>query len=133
MHNGFAIVDVAFDADAATAHSADAEVQQLASSLAGRANINESAAHASVPSEEATAAAPVSAVTGATVLTYKAHTSLAYGADWCIRPLASDDASPASADIDLIATCSFYDKQLDVWVSDRSAAMPSLAPAAIVG
>ena len=45
-----------------------------------------------------------------TVLTYKEHKSLAYGADWCFfkRP----DAVKSEK---LVATCSFYDHKLCLW------------------
>ena len=45
----------------------------------------------------------------ATVLeTYEGHESVVYGADWCRQPLHRP----------LIATCSFYDRELHLWESD---------------
>eukprot|EP00898_Chlorokybus_atmophyticus_P002380 jgi/Chlat1/3142/Chrsp21S03366 len=69
----------------------------------------------------------------ATVQTYTAHESLAYGADWC-HPDASE-SQPATAErlvtlyeggvaskhalaaADLVGTCSFYDRELRIWTA----------------
>ena len=93
------------------------------------------AGSASVPAASSSAAsssasAAPSSVSAQTIAVYKSHTSLAYGADWIAAPqsaltavsepsAASSSAAarsqPAGLDCDVIATCSFYDKQLDVW------------------
>lgn len=50
----------------------------------------------------------VNAASQSTVINFKEHNSLAYGADWCFsRHLESNDK--------LVATCSFYDHKLCVW------------------
>jgi diphthamide biosynthesis protein 7 len=86
MHNGFAVVDVELESDVAAA-AADG------------------------------AAASFTHVSTATCVQYKHHSSLAYGADWCAQPASWLPKSSIASDVcaDVIATCSFYDKQLDVW------------------
>jgi len=47
-----------------------------------------------------------------TLVTYTAQESLAYGADW----MQSDPTGTAQSDV--VATCSFYDKLLHIWVPE---------------
>ena len=167
MHNGFAVVSVDFtkgegEASASRATVAAAEVESASNQLAA-SSLGDSAAavaaSSSAGSSIAATAADAPAVSARTVAVYKAHSSLAYGADWISKPCAwasaaasnppcpsastsasSSAANPGLED-DLIATCSFYDKQLDVWTicteidesgSDSSGATSAAGAAAAV-
>lgn len=48
--------------------------------------------------------------------TYSKHESLAYGADWCRQEPVIDGGRRSS----LVATCSFYDRLLRVWMPESS-------------
>jgi WD40 repeat protein len=120
MHNGFAVVDLDF----ATAVPTEIDLS--------------APAHSRRPSATSASAVPrrnsiiTTSMSAWTIAAYKEHTSLAYGADWCAEPLqpppvkkassSSSSSSIASASklpLDVIATCSFYDKQLNVWTMER--------------
>lgn len=109
MHNGFAVVDVDVSGQGAGSGS-DASVDW--------------------------------SLRAETSATYKAHASLAYGADWCVQPIndirfaadsssasssasASSTAASSSSLSSLVATCSFYDKKLDVWAIEETDAAAS--------
>lgn len=92
MNNGFAVVDVDFD---------KVDPSEAASS-----------------SSSSTDSSPISSGRATTVVSYKAHASLAYGADWCAAPI-DIDTNGTQQEAELIATCSFYDKQLNVWTVQR--------------
>jgi hypothetical protein len=166
MHNGFAVLDVDFEhavTAAATdpssaASAADAAAEELPSRLSAASISAATAAAASdVPATASAAASSASppppafpsAARLSTVATYKAHASLAYGADWCSQPRSwaattsnsSNNNHCASAGEfkntacgglanEVIATCSFYDKQLDVWSIDMDAVADAAEPAA---
>jgi diphthamide biosynthesis protein 7 len=154
MHNGFAVLDVDFEfavaaaADPSSAASAaDAAADELPSRLSAAsisAADSPSTAAAAAESASSSACPPAfpSAVRISTVATYKAHTSLAYGADWCSQPRswASDSNNNCASTAEfknsacglaneVIATCSFYDKQLDVWSIDMEAVADAAEPA----
>jgi len=144
MHNGFAVVDVDFAfaaSDDGAQAAAAGEKDELPSRLAA-ASIEPVVDAAAAPA--AGAAAFPTGASLSTVATYKAHQSLAYGADWCAQPCswlrrdaAAAAAEPQGLSTEVIATCSFYDKQLDVWsvdmqaeasvVTDAAAATPAAA------
>ncbi len=146
MHNGFAVVDLNFEAAAAVA----AVEEGKDSAAAGDAGIDSAGCHlaaasldgASSSSSAVAAAHFPSSVTATTAVTYKAHSSLAYGADWIAQParwLPSTAAAAGSKESapndlswlerDVIATCSFYDKQLDIWTVDAHASADEAAQA----
>ena len=132
MHNGFAALQVNFQSGDTAATAATKEEEEDISNKLAASSVSSDAASSS--SAACSSAAPstttvVSCVSPIAV--YKAHSSLAYGADWCSKPAASSSAAPppSSVDADLIATCSFYDKQMDVWTIGAAKSEPVTAAA----